>query len=362
LQDILAVPGGHVSLDPLLDTASPPLLPQAPTYRLPDERYAVLLNANAGRVTPRLLYDLRQIVPRDRFFLSESEEHADEILASCVERELGTVFAGGGDGTIVGVVNTLARLRPTAGRVPDVGVLRLGTGNALAHWLRSGRPERDLRRWRAGKVHRAVPVTMVTTEDTLFPFAGLGYDAAILNDYNQVKTRARGTWWQDLARGVPGYLLAGYLFTLPNYLRRRPTRVTITNLGRAAWRIGADGREQGQAVAPGEVLYRGPATMVNAGATPFYGAGMKMFPFATHRAGRFQLRICAMSPWQVARSLPEAWRGTLQHPALEDWYVDRVRMVFDDAMPFQVGGDARGYRRELTLSLAEFPVTLVGQA
>ncbi|MCK6503853.1 diacylglycerol kinase [Myxococcota bacterium] len=339
-----------------------PALPLAPSYRLPHDNYAVVLNANAGRVTPRLTRALGEIVPRERLFLTESPEHARHVLERCVEDEVDTVFAGGGDGTIVGVINTLAELRARSERVPDVGILRLGTGNALAHWMKSTTPERDLRRWRAGKVHRAVPVTMVTAEDTLFPFAGLGYDAAILNDYNAVKARAKGRWWQKLARGVPGYLLAGYLRTLPNYLRRRTPTVTITNLGAPAHRIGPDGREVGEPVPTGGRIYQGPATMVGSATTPFYGAGLKMFPFATSRAGRFQLRICAMRPWQVARALPDAWRGTLQHPALQDWYADRVRLVFDDAMPYQLGGEARGYRRELTFSLAAFPVTLVGQA
>lgn len=344
------------------DSAGPPLLPQAPSYRLPDQHFAVLLNANAGRVTPRLTRALREVVPSDRLFLTESPEHAREVLHGCVEREVDTVFAGGGDGTIVGVINTLDRMRADAPKVPDIGILRLGTGNALAHWMKSRSPVRDLRRWRAGKVHRAVPVTMVTSEETLFPFAGLGFDAAILNDYNWLAEHARDSWWQPLARGVPGYLLAGYLRTLPNYLRRSPSKVTVTNLGAPARRIAADGREVGPGIPTGGVIYRGPATMIGGASTPFYGAKMKMFPYATQRAGRFQLRICSMSPWQVARALPDAWRGTLQHDALQDWYVDRVRMSFDDAMPYQLGGEACGYRRDLTFSLAEYPVTLIGQA
>lgn len=344
------------------DTAGSPLLPAAPSFRLPDPNYAVVLNANAGRVTPRLTRRLAEIVPRGRLFLTESQEHAHEILHHCVEDEVDTVFAGGGDGTIVDVINTLASMQGDAPRLPDVGVLRLGTGNALAHWLGSGRPVADLRRWRAGKVHRAVPVRMVSGEEMLFPFAGLGYDAAILNDYNWVKEKARGTWWADLVRGVPGYLVAGYLRTLPNYMRRPPVMVTITNLGGPAEQIGPDGRPLGPPIPAGGQIYRGPATMIGAGSTPFYGAGVKMFPHATSRAGRFQLRVCALGPWSVARHLPEVWKGTVQHPDLHDFWVERVRMVFDDAMPYQLGGDARGWRREMTFGLAMMPVTLVGQA
>ncbi|RME28126.1 MAG: diacylglycerol kinase [Deltaproteobacteria bacterium] len=339
-----------------------PALPEAPGFRLPDEHFAVVLNANAGRVTPRVRRAISEVVPRDRLFFTESPEHAREVLEHCVEREVDTVFAGGGDGTIVGVINTLVGLRERADHLPDVGILRLGTGNALAHWMGSGRPLRDLRRWRSGRVHRAVPVRMVVAEDTLFPFAGLGYDAAILNDYNWLRQRARGRWWDRMAHGVPGYLLAGYLRTLPNYLRRDPARVTVYNLGGPAQRIGPDGRPEGDPIDTGEIIYQGPATMIGAASTPLYGAGMKMFPFATSRAGRFQLRIAALTPLEAARNLVPLWKGTLRHERLQDFWVDRVRLVFDEAMPYQLGGEARGYRQEMTFGLAEHPVTLVGQA
>lgn len=342
--------------------AGPPMLLQAPSYRLPDPHYTVVLNTNAGRVTPRLRRKLAGIVPRERLFFTDSADHARQVLEHCVDRQVGTVFAGGGDGTIVGVVNQLAHLAPAAEHIPAVGVLRLGTGNALAHWLGSGRPARDLRRWRDGQVHKAVPVRMVRSEDTLFPFAGLGYDAAILNDYVRLKQQAAGRWWSDLVRGVPGYLLAGYLRTLPHYLRRPAPVVTVTNLGGPAQLIGADGRPAAPPIARGEVIYRGPATMVGAASTPLYGAGLRMFPFATQRAGRFQLRICALGPWQVARHLAAAWQGTLRHPRLHDFWADDVRVTADQAMPYQLGGDAKGHRQELRFTLAEFPVTLVGQA
>ena len=149
----------------------------APTYTLPDDNYAVVLNANAGRVTNRLARSVEQVVPQDRLFYTESPEHADEVFQQCIQREIGTVFAGGGDGTIIGAINALNTMRGEQ-RMPNVGVLRLGTGNALAHWLGSGSPVHDLRRWNNGQVHRSVAMSLIESEGTLFPFAGLGVDAA----------------------------------------------------------------------------------------------------------------------------------------------------------------------------------------
>jgi diacylglycerol kinase family enzyme len=334
----------------------------APRFTIPDDRYAIVLNANAGRVTPRLVRAIKGIISPERVFLTESQDHSREVLHKCVEDDVKTVFAGGGDGTIVDILNTLNGLRGDAPTLPDVGVLRLGTGNALAHWLGSGRPLNDLRRWRDRMVHRTVALDLVSCDDTLFPFAGLGQDAAVLNDYNALKERWKDQWFWPLMRGVPGYLAAAYLRTVPNYLRRPIPRVRVINLGRPVWRIDPCGREVGDPIPTGDVIYQGAASMLGVATTPFYGAGMRMFPHATQRAGRFQLRVMNLTATQAAVNVVPAWKGTLQHEGLHDFYADRVRVIFDDAMPYQLGGEASGYRRELNFSLTETPLRLVGQA
>lgn len=333
-----------------------------PLFAQPNDRYAVVLNGNAGRVTPRLRRSMSSIVPKDRLFFTESPDHAAEVLHGCVEREIQTVFAGGGDGTIVDTINTLESLREQAPQIPAVGVLRLGTGNALARWLGSGGPMRDLRRWQEGRVHRYVSVQMVEAEGRVFPFAGLGHDAAVLNDYLWIKQKGKGTRWEALSKGLSGYLLAGYLRTLPNYLLRSNPLVTVTNLGEAAWRLDPEGNPAGEPIPTGGVLYRGPAALIGAATTPLYGYGMRMFPHATRHAGRFQLRVLDMTPWQCAVNFPAVFRGVSTHAGIHDFSADRVRVRFEDAIPYQLGGDARGYRQELTFSLARFPVTMVGQA
>jgi len=282
------------------------------------------------------------------------------VLSECLDRQISTVFAGGGDGTIIDTINTLDTLRGDDA-MPSVGVLRLGTGNALAHWLGSGRPAADLKRWQDGMVHRSVSMALVEAEGTLFPFAGLGTDAAVLNDYIAIKKMAQNKWWQRYARGLPGYLIAGYLKTVPNYIRRPTRQVMITNLGRPAFRIGSDGNEVGPVIPTGGTLYEGPASAVCCATMPYYGYAMKMFPHATKRAGRFQLRLVNMGPLKMAWHMPTVWKGGTPN-GITDYYVDRVRIRFEDAMPYQLGGEAKGYRREVTFSLASYPINLVGQA
>jgi diacylglycerol kinase family enzyme len=333
----------------------------APRFVVPDERYAVVLNGNAGRVTPRLVAALRRVLPSERVILTRSQEHAREVLEGLVAAGVKTVFAGGGDGTIVDVINNLVALRRPDQPLPAVGVLRLGTGNALAHWLGSATPAKDLGRWAAGQLHKLVPVRMVEAEGTLFPFAGLGHDAAVLNDYNWLKKKVKGTFWEALVKGIPGYILAGYLKTIPNYLLRRKPRVTVVNLGRPAQRIDVDGHPRGAPIPAGKVIYQGGCTLLGTATTPLYGYGMKMFPHATKEPGRFQLRILDMSALQAGIHFLDCWRGRLTHPGCFDYIADRVRVSFDDPMPYQLGGEASGYRKEITFAVNELPIELVSQ-
>ena len=51
-------------------------------------------------------------------------------------------------------------------------------------------------------------------------------------------------------------------------------------------------------------LYEGRASIVAGGSSPFYGGGMKLFPFARARPDLMHMRIAAISPF---RFVPNVW-------------------------------------------------------
>jgi diacylglycerol kinase family enzyme len=332
------------------------------SWTQPTDDYAVVLNANAGRVTPQLVGELRHLVPEGKLYLTQSQLHARDVIRECVNKETPVIFAGGGDGTIVDTINSLHEFRGGNNTMPAVGALKLGTGNALAHWLDAPKPAQALHNWKAGETHKLLSLRMVEAEDTLFPFAGLGIDAAILNDYYSLKQNTKSKWYEPMGKGLFGYLVAGHLTTLPNYIKRPKTEVRIINLGSTAYQIGADGQEIGKGIQSGQVIYEGPSSMVGCANTPYYGYQLKMFPYASQQSNRFQLRVINMNAGQMAYNIWPAWNGNVQHPNLHDFYADRVRVVFKDAMPYQLGGEAAGYRKEITFSLAQQPISMIGQA
>jgi diacylglycerol kinase family enzyme len=338
----------------------------APHFVAEPERggVAVLLNARARAVNEGVRRALSSVVPPEDLFLSRSHEEAAEIADTVVARRYRTVFTGGGDGTFVSWVNRIldASQRRRA-RPPRFGVLALGTGNAVAEMV-GATPRRhaeDLARYQAGGAIRSRRLDLVTCDGRRTPFAGVGVDAAVLNDYIWLKERLAGTPLQGLGTGLTGYGLAAALRSAPRALMERgATYCEIVNTGRAAWRLDGAGRRTGQPIANGELIYAGPCQMAAASTVPYYGLGMKVFPWADKSGGQMQLRVIAsIGVASLLMNLPRIWSGAFTHEGLLDFHADRVAIQFERPMPLQVGGDAEGWRDEVSFGMAAQPVELV---
>ena len=116
------------------------------------DRVAVVVNGNARQVTGELVAVLDQIVQTGDLFVSRSLEEGRDIADTIVDRGYRTVLTGGGDGTFSQVVTWVRSAAERTGQPePRFGMLRLGTGNALAWVLGSEntRGERSRPRSRA---------------------------------------------------------------------------------------------------------------------------------------------------------------------------------------------------------------------
>lgn len=334
-----------------------------PPRELFADRVAVVVNGNAKQVTDDLVDILDQIVQSGDLFVSRSLAEATEIARTIVRRGYPTVLTGGGDGTFVQMATRITEeARRIGARRPRFGLLRLGTGNALAWVLGAQSPRHrgviaDLGRLRTEGGSRTM--RLLEVEGMLTPFAGLGIDAIALHDYNATKAAlARSPLTRPLSAGGVAYLASIVGRTLPTYLLRPHPRVRVINEGAPVARLGQDGRPVGE-IARGEVVYEGPSRMVAMSTIPYWGFGARIFPYADDREDRFSLRVVDINSLQVAVHIRAIWNGTYRSDTVYDFLCEHVSIHFDDPMPLQIGGDAVGTRTTVHAQIAAEPIEVV---
>lgn len=331
---------------------------------LATERFAVVVNGNAKRVTEDLVHVLDQIVESGDLFVSRSLEEGRRIAHTIVERGYGTVLTGGGDGTFVQMVTWIVHEARAEGRpVPRFGFLKLGTGNALAWVLGAQNPRgrgvvADLARLR----HEggSSSLRLLEIEDTLSPFAGLGIDAVVLKHYAETKDMlSRIPGLKRFAAGGLAYTVAIAGRAMPEYLVRPRQRVRIVNEGGPVVRMGVSGQPVGREIEHGEVIYEGPCRMVCMSTIPYWGFGARVFPFATDRSDRYSMRVVDIGSVDFALNFPDLWRGTYRGSRIHDFLVESASIHYEEPMPMQIGGDLAGVREHVTVRLCPEPIQVV---
>jgi len=320
-------------------------------------RAIAIVNGNARRTTGGLRARLERVLPgRVRF--TTSLEHAREVIRQDVARGVDLIVLAGGDGTVVMGLALVAEACRGAGRAePAIGVLRLGSGNAIADTLgASGDAAGDLTRLVGGDgTWRTIP--LIDVLGVRAPFVGLGVDAQLLEDHQavgQIIDRVPGA---RFVGGAARYALSVALRSVPRFAAgRRPTAV-VTNLGAPAIEMASSG-PTGRQVAAGEVLWRGACTLVAGATIPYFGFGLKMFAFAERRPDRFQLRCGDAGLVEILRNTPAAFRGAYFSDHVRDFLCERIAIELDAESPIEAGGELLGRCRRVELRLAA-PVTLV---
>lgn len=325
-------------------------------------RYAVLLNALAKGWTGSLHHKIQRFVPTDDLYLTDDFHQAERTVDKLLDRDYDAIFTGGGDGTIVYLINAIEdRIRDgevARDDAPPVGVLRMGTGNAVASYLGAGPVTDDLRALRAGAPLVTYSVDMIEGGEGLYPFAGFGWDADILNDYEGLKDTVRDTALENYATGIGGYFASVFTRTIPRVVKNDPVPITITNLGERAMRVDFEGNILSE-YGPGDVLFDDMANVCGTASIPYWGFKIRMFPHATEYPGMAQLRAYAGGVGWIVRHLPRFWKGQFPEDEIDDFIFSHVRVEIQGrALPYQVAGDAAGFERVVEWKVADHPATL----
>ncbi len=339
--------------------------PQSVPLKPANDRIAVVVNGNAKSVTAEVIETLDQILDSGDLFVSRRVEESEGIARTLVERGYGTILTGGGDGTFTVVVTAVVKeARRRNAPLPRFGLFRLGTGNSLA-WVvgasgagKAGRAlAADLQRLREDAGSRSL--RLVEAEGLYAPFCGFGVDAQALRDYNRVKSSLGRGPFKRIFAGPAAYAISASTSTVPGYLFRKTPHCRVVNNGADAFRIGDKGKVLGAPIRKGAIVYEGPAIIACAGTIPYYGFGLRIFPFAEDQPDRMQLRISNISPWAFTANVREIFKGEYQNlSAIFDYFVEDITIEMDPPTGFQIGGDVRGDRRSVRVRLTD-PIRIV---
>ena len=327
-------------------------------------RIAVVVNGNARSVTAEVISTLDRILAGGDMFVSRRLSDVREIAKTILGRGYHTVLTGGGDGTFTVVVTAVVKeARRQQAPIPRFGLLKLGTGNALA-WVVGATSSgvrglsADIERLQADAGSRSLH--LVEVEGQLAPFCGFGADAQLLADYDKTKDFLLKTPLRGVAPGAVSYGLAAVTRTIPSSVFLPMPHVLVTNIGDTADNIGTKGTRVGAPLAHGDTIYEGPARIVALSTIPYWGFGFRAFPYANERIDRMQLRVLTIKAGPFMRNFKSIWRGEYSGADdVFDYLVSAVRIEIDPPSPFQIGGDYVGVRDKIEACLTDDPIRLV---
>jgi Diacylglycerol kinase catalytic domain len=324
----------------------------------------VVVNLNARRGSEQFAAWAQKTLPRSRVVATRTKDDLEQYLASRDGKTPRVMLTGGGDGTVIGVLDAM-RSKNLAW--PALGILPLGTGNGWANGANAPSPKQAIEAM-ARAVARGmsnVPTNefwVVEVEGRVTPFVGAGWDAETLHDYAEQKKSAHPLF-RRLVEGRSGYAISLFGRTIPKNLFAARPRVRLINLGASAFALDERGTPyELPDSGPGTVLYDGPYGVAGAGTTTDLGFGMRALPFGRTMPGRMHARIYAASAGRATLQLPQLWRGVHPLHGSHDFLLTHCRMEFDREVPVEVGGDVIGLRKSVDYKVCELTVPLIDWA
>jgi len=323
----------------------------------------------------------------------------------------------GGDGTLCSAIELLCdalleehesikSVEEALRRLPPIGYIPLGTGNGVGSVVGCQAPPESRSGWRRffrkkqSKLqsfeatlrhikdfdesnknkksrHEIVEMPMIqlttkssdgkTSESTTCFFAGIGFDSLLLNDYSQLKSWAKSKRRLPLVlkqwlSSVAGYSVALVTKTLPQCATTGAHNIQVTVTTNSPNSTLWVDHRRGDMVRPiaaapnndeATMLYQGTTGILAASTCPYYGGGLRMFPFARMTTDKMQLRLGRLHPMTGIRNLPGIFAGSYRDKTPDDFGVlDFIGNDFDvyvqsaatagEGFPLQHSGESVG--------------------
>ncbi len=334
-----------------------------------ENKIAVVLNENASRVNNQVLRGLSSIIGKENLYYTRALEEVEGAVEDILKRGFDLVFCGGGDGTIVGVVTAVVdvakNITDNGGNVslPTIGILKMGTGNAWAWATGVHNGLKQIEEIKNGREYSKASFDLLKVRGRLCPFAGMGIDAQVLNDYYDLMENLSRSSLRRFFVGLNGYVYSSIMKSIPAV--RSMTRggkvpeVEVKFTGDKTFKLNRKGHFEALEEVMDDEVFRGRANIVACGTIPYFGYAFRAFPLAEAMSGTMHLRIANVRPAEALRNISRLWRGTYNGPEFTDFLTDAANIRFDREMPLEVGGDPHGYTSEVDFKVPEFKVSVI---
>ena len=344
--------------------SAPPAQDHFESPHKPRANVAVLLNAQARRVTPKVARRLEAIVGAPHAFYSHSLEEARAHITTIAAGGYDTLVCCGGDGTLITAMNMMRAhigTLPTPREMPRFAQLTLGTGNALRQVVRAGEPVADLCTIYAGK---SIDKPLSLIEDhtgTAFFFAGVGHDALLMHDYDEMQRHVPKCVSRNILRSKVGFTTALLSLTAPHLAQKcNHGKAVVTASGPCFHIDGAHGNAL-VPLPPGEI-FSGDVGMLGVSTVPWLGYDIRMFPFAGTLPELMHLRVTQLSLVGMLAHSKSLWRGTYSHPTrCHDFLVTSVDVQLDRPLHYQHSGESQGRVDHVHFGVRPNAITMAAQ-
>jgi hypothetical protein len=313
-----------------------------------------------------MIEQIKARAPHADVFVTSDLDEAERALSEVAHGRYDLCFTGGGDGTVCHAVTRLSELSRDR-KAPPIGVLPLGTGNAIASFLESPSVEECVSAPERARADRLsfpeLEVTSSASSELPRPskaaFGGFGWDSFVLDRYFKWRDFAkRFKLLKPISEGLGAYLLSGLLWAVPELLLRRPRwEITVRNGSSEAYQLDQDGKVL-KRIAPGAIIYQGKARLFSFGTCPFFGFRMKALPLAAARSDMMQIRVADFSPIVTTLALPKIWKGEFKHPKLWDFLASDFEVSVSSETAIQMGGDVVGHGDRFAVKMTR-PATVL---
>ena len=320
-------------------------------------KLALYINLGARRISLSTIDQLRELVPPEDIFTASSPEEDLSAAHKIAEKDYEAIFMAGGDGTFVRFLNTLARVYGDLKALPPIGILRLGTGNAVARLVSAGDALSDLRSYLINPSHDYLPLSLIETDGFYYPFGGLGWDAQWLEDYERLNTL-----FPEVIKGRVGYITAFVFGTVPkrfwSLIKQEKVFVEITNGDKTAYFVGDNG-VKGKEIPPQAEIFSGEVNSIAFGTVPDYGYGIRILPFANRYPEFMHMRIVKLSMLRALAAAPSIYKGNFRHPDVVDVYCSDCTVRLSAPLPLQIAGESMGRKTHVAFHIVPSIVNLI---